>query len=87
MLLNHFEFAVSYKYDFAEAHNNLGVANRELGQINIVSNDTDVCAFCTFTADGELSGKGVHHFVVKDGLEVSFDLYWDSGYWAKHSKI
>ena len=51
---------------------------------NIVSNDTDVCAFCTFTADGELSGKGVHHFVVKDGLEVSFDLYWDSGYWAKH---
>jgi superkiller protein 3 len=25
---------VAYKYDFAEAHNNLGVANRELGQIN-----------------------------------------------------
>jgi ketosteroid isomerase-like protein len=54
---------------------------------NVVSNDTDVCVFCTFTADGGLSGKGVHHFVVEDGLEVSFDLYWDSGYWAEHCKI
>ena len=25
---------MAYKYDFAEAHNNLGVANRKLGQIN-----------------------------------------------------
>ena len=53
---------------------------------NFVSNGTDVCAFCTFTADGGLSGKGIHHFVVKDGLEISFDLFWDGGYWAKHSK-
>ena len=48
----------------------------------VVSNETDVVVFCTFTADAGLSGKGVHHFVVSDGLEVSFDLYWDSGYWA-----
>ena len=53
----------------------------------MVSNETDVCVFCTFTADGGLIGKGVHHFVVEDGLEVSFDLYWNSSYWAKHSKI
>ena len=53
----------------------------------VVSNDTDVVVFCTFTADGGVSGKGVHHFVVNDGLEVSFDLYWDSGYWAEHCKI
>jgi len=53
----------------------------------VVSNDTDVCVFCTFTADGGLSGKGVHHFVVEGGLEVSFDLYWDSGYWEAHCKI
>jgi len=33
------------------------------------------------------SGKGVHHFVVQDGLEVSFDLFWDSGYWGVHCKI
>jgi len=25
--------------------------------------------------------------VVEDGLEVSFDLYWDSAYWAEHCKI
>ena len=54
---------------------------------NVISNENDVCVFCTFTADGGLSGKGVHHFVVEDGLEVSFDLYWNSGYWAEHCKI
>ena len=48
----------------------------------VVSNQTDVVVFCTFTAHGGVSGKGVHHFVVNDGLEVSFDLYWDSGYWV-----
>jgi ketosteroid isomerase-like protein len=53
----------------------------------VVSNATDVVVFCTFTADGDVSGKGVHHFVVQDGLEVSFDLYWDSGYWGEHCKI
>jgi len=25
--------------------------------------------------------------VVENGLEVSFDLYWDSAYWAEHCKI
>ena len=25
--------------------------------------------------------------LVEDGLEVSFDLYWDSAYWAEHCKI
>jgi len=34
---------------------------------NVVSNATDVVVFCTFTADGGISGKGVHHFVVQDG--------------------
>ena len=54
---------------------------------NVVSNETDVVVFCTFTADGDLSGKGVHHFVVKDELQFTFDLYWDGEYWGKHCKI
>ena len=53
----------------------------------VVSNETDVCVFCTCTADGGLSGKAVHHFVVKDELQFSFDIYWDSEYWGAHSKI
>ena len=53
----------------------------------VVSNKTDVVVFCTFTADAGLSGRVVHQFVVNDGLEVSFDLYWDSGYWAEHCTI
>ncbi len=53
----------------------------------VVSNDTDVVVFCTVSADGGLSGSAVHHFVVQDGLEVSFDLFWDSAYWAKNCKI
>ena len=53
----------------------------------VVSNDTDVVVFCTITADGDLSGSAVHHFVVRDGLEVSFDLFWDSAYWGKNCKI
>ena len=28
---------MAYKYDFYEAHNNLGVANRKLGQISIAA--------------------------------------------------
>ena len=53
----------------------------------VVSNETEVIVFCTFTADAGLSGKGSHHFVVNDGLKVSFDLYRDSGFWAKHWEI
>ena len=53
----------------------------------VVSNETEVIVFCTFTADAGLSGKGVNHFVVNDGLEVSFNLYRDSGYWVEHCKI
>ena len=41
----------------------------------IVSNDTEVVVFCTITADSGLSGSAVHHFVARDGLEVSFDLF------------
>ena len=59
----------------------------DVGIDKVVSNETDVTVFCTFTADGGLSSKGVHHFVIEDGLEVSFDLYWDSEYWGKHCKI
>ena len=58
-----------------------------LGVDKVVADDKNVCVFCTITADGGLIGKGVHSFVVEDGLEVSFDLYWDSAYWAKHAKI
>ena len=53
----------------------------------VVSNETDVVVFCTFTAAGGVSEKGAHHFVVIDGLEVSFDLYWDSEYCVEHCKI
>ena len=59
----------------------------ELAIDKLVSNDTDVVVFWTITADGGVCGKAVHHFVVQDGLEVSFDLYWDSAYWADHCKI
>ncbi len=58
-----------------------------LGVDKVVADDKNVCVFCTVTAGGGLIGKGVHSFVVEDGLEVSFDLYWDSAYWAKHAKI
>ena len=54
---------------------------------NVISNKTDVVVLCTFRADGDLSGKGVHHFVVKDELQFSFDLYWDGEYWGKNCKI
>ena len=53
----------------------------------VVANETDVVVFCSCTADGGLSGKAVHHFVVKDELQFSFDIYWDSEYWAQHCKI
>ena len=58
-----------------------------LGVDKVVADYKNVCVFCTVTADGGLIGKSVHSFVVEDGLEVSFDLYWDSAYWAKHAKI
>ncbi len=58
-----------------------------LGVDKVVADDKNVCVFCTVTADGGLIGKSVHSFVVEDGLEVSFDLYWDSAYWAKQAKI
>ena len=58
-----------------------------LGVDKVVADDKNVCVFCTFTADGGLIGKGKSARVVEDGLEVSFDLYWDSAYWAKHAKI
>ena len=55
---------------------------------NFVANVTDVCVCCTVTADLGLMGKAVHHFfVVENGLDVSFDRYWDSAYWAAHCKI
>ena len=53
----------------------------------VVANETDVVVFCSCTADGGLSGKAVHHFVVKDELQFSFDISWDSEYWAQQCKI
>ena len=52
-----------------------------------VSNETDVVVFLTVTADGGLSGKAVHHFVVEDGLEVSFNIFNNSEYWGKHCQL
>ena len=43
----------------------------------VVADTTDVCVFVNITADG-LSTKSIHHFVVKDGLEVEFNIYDDS---------
>ena len=43
----------------------------------VVADTTDVCVFVNITADG-LSAKSIHHFVVKDGLEVEFNIYDDS---------
>ena len=43
----------------------------------IVSNETDVCVFVKVTAEN-LNSKSIHHFVIKDGLEVEFNLYDDS---------
>jgi len=51
-----------------------------------VSNETDVCVFLNVTADG-LSSKSLHHFVVKDGLEVEFNFYDDSQLMAAAIKI
>ena len=43
----------------------------------VVSNETDVCVFVNITAEN-LNSKSIHHFVIKDGLEVEFNLYDDS---------
>ena len=43
----------------------------------VVADTTDVCVFVNITADG-LSTKSIYHFVVKDGLEVEFNIYDDS---------
>ena len=43
----------------------------------IVSNETDVCVFVNIKAEN-LDSKSIHHFVIKDGLEVEFNLYDDS---------
>ena len=52
----------------------------------VVSNETDVCVFLNVTADG-LSSKSIHHFVVKDGVEVEFNFYDDSQLMAAAIKI
>ena len=46
----------------------------------VVENDTDVVVSLTCTADGGLSGKAIHHFVVKGSLQFGFDIYWDGEY-------
>ena len=43
----------------------------------VISNETDVCVFVNITAEN-LNSKSIHHFVIKDGLEVEFNLYDDS---------
>ena len=45
--------------------------------IESFSNETDVCVFVNITAEN-LNSKSIHHFVIKDNLEVEFNLYDDS---------
>ncbi len=40
----------------------------------VVSNETDVCVFVNITAEN-FNSNSIHHFVIKDGLEVEFNLY------------
>ena len=51
----------------------------------VVSNETDVCVFVNITADN-LNSKSIHHFVIKDGLEVEFNFYDDSQKMAEAMK-
>ena len=39
--IEHFEWAVAYKPDFAEAHNNLGIANRVIGRLDEAGKNFD----------------------------------------------
>ena len=43
----------------------------------VVSNETDVYVFVNITAEN-LNSKSIHHFVIKDNLEVEFNLYDNS---------
>ncbi len=43
----------------------------------VVSNETDVVVFLKITAMN-LESRSVHHFVVKEGLQVEFNIYDDS---------
>ena len=43
----------------------------------VVSNETDVCVFVNITANN-LNSKSIHHFVIKEGLEIEFNFYDDS---------
>jgi len=49
--------------------------NLDMGKV--VSNETDVCVFVNINAEN-LNPKSIHHFVIKDGLEVEFNLHDDS---------
>jgi hypothetical protein len=42
-----------------------------------VSNKTDVCVFVKIIAD-KFKTRSIHHFVVKNELEVEFNIYDDS---------
>ena len=43
----------------------------------VVSNVTDVVVFLKLTATN-LESRSIHHFVVKDGLQVEFNIHDDS---------
>ena len=51
----------------------------------VISNETDVCVFVNITADN-LNSKSIHHFVIKEGLEVEFNFYDDSQKMAEAMK-
>ena len=40
----------------------------------VVSNETDICVFVKITTD-KLKTRSIHHFVVKNKLEVEFNIY------------
>ena len=52
----------------------------------VVSNVTDVCVFVKVTAEN-LNSKSIHNYVIKDGLEVEFNLYDDSQKVSKARKV
>ena len=43
----------------------------------VISNETDVCVFVNITTDN-LNSEPIHHFVIKNSLEVEFNFYDNS---------
>ena len=53
------------------------MAEGSLEIAKVVSNETDVYVFIKITAN-KFKTRSIHHFVVKNELEVEFNIYDDS---------